>query len=71
MKVASLPLGMCLNTKINESSQFLNTKLKRYTEMDINICRLKKRYNGDLIQKPFRLVFRPQLQKTLLSCLTI
>lgn len=42
MKVASLPLGMCLNTKINESSQFLNTKLKRYTEMDINICRLKK-----------------------------
>lgn len=43
MKVASLPLGMCLNTKINESSQFLNTKLKRYTEMDINICRLKKK----------------------------
>lgn len=31
----------------------------------------QKRYNGDLIQKPFRLVFRPQLQKTLLSCLTI
>lgn len=71
MEIASLPLGMCLNTKINESSQFLKTKSKRYTEMDINVCRLKKGIMEILFKYCFSLCSDHNYKKTFLSHLTV